>query len=347
MGGPTVWQRTNAAVEELHPGYFALPMATGILSIGLRTQGPHWLSLAMLALAAGAFLVLLVLVCRRLVAFPAAVRGDLADPHRAFGFFTVVAGANVLGTRIALEGHEGVTAILLLASVPVWLLLSTLVPWSAALGRQRPATAMADGSWLIWVVATQSVAVAAATLEPALSSARRELALLAVLAWSFGVALYVVAGTLVLLRLLLHDVSPGHLGPPYWVTMGALAITVLAGTRIAGMTHGPTVDAVGGLVGGASLLCWVIATLLVPVLVATFWWRHVRRRVPLRYLPTWWSMVFPLGMYGVAGIELGRADGPALLALVGRIELWFALAVWAVVLVAMLRHLIRHLPSAG
>ena len=37
----------------------------------------------------------------------------------------------------------------------------------AVLGRtQRPVVALANGTWFIWVVASQSVAIAAATLEP-------------------------------------------------------------------------------------------------------------------------------------------------------------------------------------
>ena len=86
---------------------------------------------------------------------------------------------------------------------------------------------------------------------------------------------------------------------------------------------------------------WAFATWLIPVLVAAGWWRHVRRRVPLRYEATLWSIVFPLGMYAVAGIYLGTADH---LPLVGRIagaELWVALAAGVLVFGAMVRHVVR------
>ena len=56
------------------------------------------------------------------------------------------------------------------------------------------------------------------------------------------------------------------------------------------------------------MVFWAFATWLIPVLVAAGWWRHVIHRVPLRYEATLWSIVFPLGMYAVAGIYLGRAD---------------------------------------
>jgi tellurite resistance protein TehA-like permease len=64
----------------------------------------------------------------------------------------------------------------------------------------------------------------------------------------------------------------------------------------------------------------------------------VRRKVPLRYEATLWSIIFPLGMYAVAGIYLGRADHLPIVHAIGGVELWFAFAAWALSLVAMLRH---------
>ena len=59
------------------------------------------------------------------------------------------------------------------------------------------------------------------------------------------------------------------------------------------------------------------------------------------YEATLWSVVFPLGMYAVAGIYLGRADHLPLVEGVGRAALWVALAAWALVFVAMGRHVLR------
>jgi hypothetical protein len=77
-----------------------------------------------------------------------------------------------------------------------WLILGYVVPWTAALGhRHRPVLQDANGTWFIWVVATQSVAVLAAVLQPELESGRRELALVAVFSWSVGVFLYAVSAS--------------------------------------------------------------------------------------------------------------------------------------------------------
>jgi tellurite resistance protein TehA-like permease len=334
--------RTHQAVESLTPGYFALVMASGIISVGLELEGFAVLSWLLLAACVAAFVVLLSLTVWRFVAYRAAVTEDFMDPRRAFGFFTFVAGTNVLGVRLGMEGLHGITALLLVLSGCAWLVLGYVVPWTAVLGREeRPVVAAANGTWFIWVVASQSVAIAAASIEPVFAGGRRELALLAVMSWSVGVFLYGAAGLIVSLRLMLYPFGPEELTPPYWVSMGALAITVLAGARIVEMADAPMVDATRDLIAGLAVVFWAFATWLIPVLVGAGWWRHVVRKVPLRYEATLWSIIFPLGMYAVAGIYLGDADDLPVVGLVGRVELWVALAAWTVVAVAMVRHVAR------
>src|SRR5690606_2941404 len=155
---------------------------------------------------------------------------------RAFGFFTCVAGTNVLGARAGAEGWYAVTAPLLAVAFAVWLVLGYVIPWSAVLSREeRPVVALANGTWFIWVVASQSVAVSAATLEVVLVELRAWLAILAVFSWSVGVFLYVASAIIVALRIMLYELDPKEFDPPYWVSMGAVAITVVAGARIVEM----------------------------------------------------------------------------------------------------------------
>lgn len=336
----TMRQRVGAAVQTLTPGYFALVMGSGIISVGMQLRGRTVISHALLVICAVSFAVLVILNGWRLIAHRADMAGDFMAPDRAFGFFTFVAGTNVLGVRLGVEGWYWATAVLLAASGVMWLVLGYVVPWTAVLSRaERPVVVHANGTWFIWVVASQSVAVAAATIEPAFESARDELALLAVASWSVGVFLYVAAAVIVALRMMLYPLSPQDLNPPYWVAMGAVAITVLAGARIVEMADAPMVSATRGLIAGLAVVFWAFATWLFPVLVAVGWWRHVRHRIPLRYEATLWSVIFPLGMYAVAGIYLGEADSLPAVHAIGSVELWVAFAAFVVVFVAMLRHL--------
>jgi tellurite resistance protein TehA-like permease len=170
--------------------------------------------------------------------------------------------------------------------------------------------------------------VLAATLEPALGQGRRELALLAVFSWSVGVFLYGAVGVFVAARMLLYPLRPEDLTPPYWVAMGATAITVVAGARIVEMANAPMVAATRGLVAGTSVVFWAFGSWLLAPLIAAGIWRHVVHRVPLRYEAALWSVVFPLGMYGVGGDYLGQADRLPIVEHIGEVESWVALAVW-------------------
>lgn len=332
------------AVGSLNPGYFALVMATGIVSVGMNNNRQTALSGALMVVAAACYAVLVVLTCWRIAFFRVQLRADVGDPGRAFGFLTFVAGTDVLGTRFGLAGQRSVALTLLVIGWVSWVVLGYLVPWLAVLGRRdHPVLADANGTWFIWVVASQSVAVISAALEPGAITGRRELALLAVFSWSVGVFLYAAQGIFVAARLLLDPVTPSDLTPPYWVAMGATAITVLAGARIVQMSNTPIAAATHQLIAGASVVFWAFGSWLIPALLAAGVWRHVIHRLPLRYDASWWSIVFPLGMYGVASYYLGRADHLTVISAIGQHELWIALIAWVLAFVAMVVHLIRSL----
>ena len=320
----------------LSPGYFAMVMATGIVAVGAEQRGWRAVAVVLLVLTAVEYAVLVLLNVWRLVAHRREVVADLHDSRKAFLFFTFVAGTNVLAVGLAGEGYIVVAAALLVVAAVTWLLLGYTVPWVAVLSRaERPVVSEANGTWFIWVVASQSVAVAAATLEPQLEFARDALAIIAVASWSVGMVLYVACAVFVSLRLMLYRLDPEELDPPYWVSMGAVAITVVAGARIVEMASAPMVDAVRGLVAGLVVVFWCFATWLIPVLVAVGVWRHRVRGVPFRFEPTWWSIVFPLGMYAVAGMYLGRADDLPIVAWIGQAWMWVAVAAWVITFVEM------------
>ncbi|MGX1161293.1 tellurite resistance protein TehA-like permease [Pseudarthrobacter sp. SLBN-100] len=206
----------------------------------------------------------------------------------------------------------------------------------------------ANGTWFIWCVASQSVAVAAASVEPlAGPDSRAALAIVAIVAWSVGLILYAAVGVFVSLRLMTYPIRPEDLRPQYFVAMGAMAISVLAGARIVEMAGAPMVDATRGLVAGSSVVFWSFASWLFPVLLAAGWWRHVIHRVPLAFEPGLWSVIFPLGMYAVASIYLGRADRLPIVAFIGRTELWVALAAFLATFAGMLWHLWATLVRPG
>ena len=328
--------RMDAAVRTLHPGYFAFVMATGIISIGTFLLGPSWLSLALLVAASAGLIVLAAALTARVSRFRSAVVADINAPERVFGFFTITAGLDVLGVRLALAGHPLLTAIAAGLAATAWLVLTYGVPASLMLFRaHESALSGVNGSWLLWVVATQSLAVVAATLLPIWRSQATLLATAAVSLWSVGLVLYLVLVSLIMLRWLIVPMTPAALGPPYWILMGATAITVLAGAKNLALPGTlPIVRATAAFIEGSSFALWAFGTWWIPLLVVLGLWRHVRRQWPLSYEPTLWSIVFPLGMYSVATLTFGAASHLNFMEPLARFMLWVAVGAWALVAAA-------------
>jgi hypothetical protein len=130
-------RRIRQEIADLHPGYAAVVMATGIDSTGLALFGWHVLSAVLLVVAIVAFAVLLLAYAWRAVGYPRRVLADARDPGRAFGYFTIVAALNVVGTRLALDHHLVAGAALGLASVPAWLVLTYAIPGALMVGWSR------------------------------------------------------------------------------------------------------------------------------------------------------------------------------------------------------------------
>lgn len=313
-------------------------MATGILSVGTRDEGRLTTSRVLLVVGVLGFVALLVLNAWRLAAFPGALERDFTDPQRGFGFYTLVAAADVLAARLT-DTHRTVAIGLVVGAGACWLVRGYALPWTTRLtGREHPIVAAANGSWFMWSVGVQSVAVAATGLDLTVPS--EGWALLSVAAWTLGVFLYALDGVLVVVRLMTLPVTPVDLRPPYWIGMGAAAIAALAAARVAELPPGAFADAGRQIAGAVALLAWVVASWLIPALCGMGWWRHVTHRVPFEYHADLWSIVFPLGMYATATTALAHSDHLPWLGEVGSLALGIALAAWLVVAALGLRHVL-------
>ncbi len=328
-------------VATLDPGWFAWVMASGIISVGAELLGFHVLSLVSLGITEVAFAMLIVAYVARAVVFPDRFKASLCDPRRAMAFFALVAGTNVLAIRLIMDGHPLVGLVLGAGASLIWLLLTYGLPGSIMAGGRRPVLADINGTWLMVVVAIQSLAIVAAGLAPVApwSSLRQGLPFVAVSFWSVGVVLYVVLIVGVSLRLLLVEVTPGEMGPAYWITMGATAISVRAAAGILVLRDRPPstlVHEMHPLLVGVSVALWAFGSWWIPLLVLFGVWRHLLRRYPLSFEPELWSIVFPLGMYTVASVSLGRAANLGFLVAVGTVWLWVGVTAWVATLVSML-----------
>ena len=336
------------AIATLDPGYFAWVMATGIISVGTDLLGYHLLSQAVLGVTVAAFVGLALAYGARLVWFAPFVRQSLRDPPTAMAYFTVVAGTDVLAVRLAMAAHPLVAFGLGTGAAAVWLVLTYALPWSIVAAARRPVLGEINGTWLVWVVATQSLSILAAAVAPYAPATwlQADLPAAAVSLWGLGVMLYLVLIVIIFLRLLVIEVTPAEMGPAYWIAMGATAISVRAAAGILALHgHGTAVlvSALRPFVVGLSVVLWAFGTWWIPLLVLLGVWRYVLRRYPRAYEPRLWNVVFPLGMYTVASWTLGHTGGLGYMASVALAWVWVGFGAWVVVLAVMVGGLVGAL----
>jgi tellurite resistance protein TehA-like permease len=118
---PIAW--TDGQIRSLHPGSFALVMATGIVSNALFLQGPRRLSDLMFVANAAAYVWLAGLTIVRAARFPGVVWSDLLNPRLVFAFFSFVAATDVLGEGGYLRGFTTTALYLWLLALLVWFVL--------------------------------------------------------------------------------------------------------------------------------------------------------------------------------------------------------------------------------
>lgn len=136
---------------------------------------------------------------------------------------------------------------------------------------------------------------------------------------------------------------PGDLTPPYWINMGAMAISTLAGVCLVGeAARMPVLTELLPFVKGMTLLFWATATWWIPMLVALGAWRHLLQRVPLTYEHGYWAAVFPLGMYTACTQNLIRVFQLPFLDPIATGFVWIALGAWAVTFGGLAKHLMRR-----
>lgn len=331
----------------LEPGAFAAVMATGIVSIDASQHGMVLPAQALFVVSLVMFACLCALGALRALRFRGELLADFVDPVRGVGFLTFAAAACVLATQCIVVVRAPLAAVVLGAVGAVaWVVLA--YAFFAAMIARRAKRGLArsiHGGWLVLVVTTQAVAVVAIELSGAVGAAdqaQRPLLFAGLCLYLIGAALYLPVITLVVHRMVFLPMRARDFTPPYWINMGALAITTLAGSLF--VLHAPAAGPLAGLVAfvkGCTLLAWAVASAWVPLLLLLELWRHVWRHVPVRYETDDWDIVFPIGMYTVGTFELAHALDLDLLLAIPAAGVYVSLLAWAIVAAAWLARAAR------
>lgn len=342
-------------------------MSTGIISIAFRELGVDAVAWLLAVFNVGCYFLLLVLFGARTVLFPTRVVAELQNRERHWGTLTFIVGTNPLGAQFVFffDAIGVATGLWLTTVVATPLLLYYLFATEVIGARKVEVSERIDGAFLLVIVCMQSLAILGGLLSDTLMSYASWIVLLSMSYFGAVYVLYFVIVTIVTYRLLDGNVRPKDWTGPYWITMGAAAITTLAGS-----TLGPRLESIPAwepyapVILGVTFLAWAIASWWIPLLLAVDAWKFVTGDVDGRppvwvlafpwsrlgfgrrlhtYASTAWGRVFPMGMYTACTLNLAGISTFNLLGTIPTYWGWFALVVWLFTFLGMVRAVVRVL----
>jgi tellurite resistance protein TehA-like permease len=331
-------------IATLHPASFAIVMATGIVSVASQLRGFRTIALILLGVNVLFYAVLCVATMLRIARFGREFVADLFDHNRCVGFFTVVAGTCVLGNQFVVVINAPAIALALwIAGIVLWFAITYSVFTILTVKAEKPSLAEGlNGAWLVAVVAAQSVATLGGLIASHFETIQELALFFSLVMWLGGGMLYIWIIALVFYRYTFFPLDPKQLAPPYWVNMGAMAISTLAGTVLASQANRlALLTELLPFIKGLTLMFWATATWWIPLLLILGAWRHLVRKVPLTYDVVYWSAVFPLGMYTACTHRLAGVIDATYLDTIPRAFLWIALGAWALTFIGLVRQIAR------
>lgn len=334
------------SVRGLPPASFALVMATGIVSIATSLFEMRAIATGLFWFNVVAYGALWAITFWRIISFTRQFSTDLTDHNRGPGFFTTVAATSIVGTQfILLLDNYSMAAVLWFLAILLWVLLTYTIFTGFTVKAGKPSLAEGiNGAWLLAVVATQSIAVLGAHLASYFGPYRLATNFFALSMWLFGGMLYIWMISLIFYRYTFFSFSPGDLTPPYWINMGAMAISALGGdVLIMNTPHAPFLRELLPFLRGFTVFYWATGTWWIPMLVILAIWRYVYRRFPLSYDPLYWGAVFPLGMYTVATFQMARAMDLDFLYVIATAGFYVALIAWLATFAGLVGRLVHYL----
>lgn len=338
MAGTPLLNLFHKMLASLSPANFAMVMATGVLALACRLANIPAIPEILLVINMMAYAILWILTILRIRYHPRAFLADFCSHQRGPGFFTTVAATSVIGTQVVVQlGLTDTAELVWLFAFALWLVLTYAIFAVLTVRKNKPAFEDGiNGGWLGAVVAMQSLVVLGCTIMRGTDFSEAAVLGLTLL-WLAGGMLYIWMISLIFYRYTFFRFHPQDLTPPYWINMGAMAISTLAGALLIGLAEqSPLLTSMLPFIKGLTLLFWATATWWIPMLFILGAWRYVYHKVPLTYDPHYWGAAFPFAMYTTATYGIADAFALPFLLIVPQLFIGLALTAWLLIFLSLM-----------
>jgi tellurite resistance protein TehA-like permease len=354
-------------IKNFHPAYFAMVMATGIVSVAFKAMVFPDIAEILFVLNLVFYPILCFMLIIRILRFGQSLLADLSILRRTWLFLTFVVGTNTVGMQLVIFLQAGgLAGVLWLMALVGWLVCTGFIIINLANLANAPKKSIGDsinGATLLTVVSMVSVSLLGIHLLDSIAIDARYGYFAIWAFWATGFILYLFIARWIIYRLFFCRFQRSDWDAPYWICMGAPAIITLTGSEfVMDMPAVSLSESMRAITLWMTFFAWVIGTCWIPYLLvmdilklthipgsegpAPLWirifpWSRLAFGGKYHlFNPPSWSRVFPMGMYTACMLSLAKVTGYGFLESISRYWGWFSLLIWSLTLIGTLRSLI-------
>jgi tellurite resistance protein TehA-like permease len=290
--------------------WFTAAMATIIIALISRLHGFETVVPYFFIAGLSIFLFVLVFRITRILLFYKDSLNELFNPEKNLYSFTIVGVISLVGVCLSKVFHLYTAAnIFWYVAISFWLIISLFSFSILFLHRKfedRKIEDILHGGWFFAIVGTQSTAFLGITVAEHSGQNATGIQLFSFALWSVGASLYLVFVVLIVLRLVFYQFSCSTAVSPYWMNIGAAALTALTGTALYQYIHstgGPFIDFLPFL-KGISLFFWSFGLWWLPFLVILAMRKQAYSTEGFTFTVGYWEVALALGLYAKSTIQM-------------------------------------------